>query len=45
MSLAKVVPEGIRDKECERFALQERPPVPSMLEKESHLRNGFCSQK
>jgi hypothetical protein len=28
MSLAKAVPEGIRDKECERFALRERPPVP-----------------
>jgi hypothetical protein len=29
MSLAKAVPEGIRDKECKRFALRERPPVPS----------------
>jgi hypothetical protein len=35
MSLAKTVPEGIRDKECKRFALQERPPVPYMPEKDS----------
>jgi hypothetical protein len=30
MSLAKAVPKGIKDKECERFALRERPPVPYM---------------
>ncbi len=30
MSLAKDVPKGIRDKECKRFSLQERPPVPCM---------------
>jgi hypothetical protein len=35
MSLAKAVPKGIRDKECERFALQERPPVPYVPEKDS----------
>jgi hypothetical protein len=34
MSLVKAVPEGIRDKECERFALQERPPVPYVPEKD-----------
>jgi hypothetical protein len=34
MSLAKAVPEGIRDKECKRFALQEHPPVPYMPEKD-----------
>jgi hypothetical protein len=28
MSLAKAVPKGIKDWECKRFALQERPPVP-----------------
>jgi hypothetical protein len=28
MSLAKAVPEGIKDREYERFALQERPLVP-----------------
>jgi hypothetical protein len=34
MSLAKAVPKGIRDKKCERFALQERPPVPYVPEKD-----------
>ncbi len=34
MSLAKAVPEGIKDRECKRFALQERPPVPYMPEKD-----------
>ncbi len=34
MSLAKVVPKGINDKECKRFALQERPPVPYAPEKD-----------
>jgi hypothetical protein len=34
MSLAKAVPECIRDKECKRFALRERPPVPYMPEKD-----------
>ncbi len=34
MSLAKAVPEGIRDKEFERFALQEHPPVPYVPEKD-----------
>ncbi len=34
MSIAKAVPEGIRDRECERFALQERPPVPYVPEKD-----------
>jgi hypothetical protein len=34
MSLAKAVPGGIRDKECKRFALQERPPVPCVPEKD-----------
>jgi hypothetical protein len=35
MSLAKAVPEGIRDKGCKRFALQERPPVPYVPEKDT----------
>ncbi len=34
MSLAKAVPEFIRDKECKRFALQECPPVPYVPEKD-----------
>ncbi len=33
MFLAKAVPEGIKDKECERFAQQECPPVPYVPEK------------
>jgi hypothetical protein len=32
MSLVTAVPEGIRGKECKRFALQECPPVPYMPE-------------
>jgi hypothetical protein len=35
MLLAKAVPEGIKDRECERFALQECPPVPYVPEKDS----------
>ncbi len=34
MSLAKAVPKSIRDKECKRFTLQERPPVPYVPEKD-----------
>ncbi len=34
ISLAKTVCEGIRDKECKRFALQECPLVPYVLEKD-----------
>jgi hypothetical protein len=34
MSLAKAVPEGIRDKECKRFTLQDCPPVPYVPEKD-----------
>jgi hypothetical protein len=34
MSLAKDVPEGIKDREWERFALQERPCVPYLPEKD-----------
>ncbi len=30
----KAVPKGIRDKECERFTLQECPPVPYVPEKD-----------
>jgi hypothetical protein len=30
MSIARAVPVGIKDRECKRFALQERPPVPCM---------------
>jgi hypothetical protein len=34
MSLAKAVPEGIRDKECKRFALHECPLVPYVPKKD-----------
>ncbi len=34
MSLAKAVPEGIKDRECKRFALREHPPVPYVPEKD-----------
>jgi hypothetical protein len=34
MSLAKAVPKCIKDRECKRFALQERPPVPYVPEKD-----------
>ncbi len=32
--IAKAVPKGIKNQECERFALQERPPVPYVPEKD-----------
>jgi hypothetical protein len=35
MSLAKAVPKGIKDQECKRFALQERPPLLYVPEKDS----------
>jgi hypothetical protein len=35
MLLAKAVPKGIKDRECKRFALQERPLVPYVPEKDS----------
>jgi hypothetical protein len=34
MSLAKADPEGIKDRECKRFALQECPLLPYVLEKD-----------
>jgi hypothetical protein len=34
MSLAKAVPNSIKEKECQRFALQECPPVPYVPEKD-----------
>ncbi len=35
MSLAKAVPDGIKDKECKRFTLREHPcPVPYVPEKD-----------
>jgi hypothetical protein len=34
MSLVKAVPDGIKDKECKRFALTKCPPVPYVPEKD-----------
>jgi hypothetical protein len=34
MSLAKAIPEGIMNRECERCALRESPPVPYVPEKD-----------
>ncbi len=34
MSIVKAVAKGIKDRECKRFALQERPPVPYVPEKD-----------
>jgi hypothetical protein len=34
MSLAKAVPNGINDKECKRFTLQECHPFPYLPEKD-----------
>jgi hypothetical protein len=34
MLIAKAVPEGIKDRECERFTLRECPPVPYVPEKD-----------
>ena len=35
MSLAKAAPDGLKDCECEKMALRERPPIPYVPEKDS----------
>ncbi len=35
MSLAKAVPEGLKDCECKKMALRECPPIPYVPEKDS----------
>ena len=35
MSLAKAVPNGLKDHECEKMALRECPPIPYVPEKDS----------
>jgi hypothetical protein len=35
MSLAKAAPDGLKDRECEKMALRERPPIPYVSEKDS----------
>jgi hypothetical protein len=35
MSLAKVAPDGLKDRECEKMALRERPRIPYVPKKDS----------
>ncbi len=35
MSLAKAAPSGLKDCECKKMALRERPPIPYVPEKDS----------
>jgi hypothetical protein len=35
MSLAKASSDGLKDRECEKMALRERPPIPYVPEKDS----------
>jgi hypothetical protein len=35
MSLAKAAPDGLKDCECKKMALRERPPIPYVPEKDS----------
>ncbi len=35
MSLAKALPDGLKDRECKKMALRERPPIPYVPEKDS----------
>ena len=35
MSLAKAAPDGLKDRECEKMVLRERPPIPYVPEKDS----------
>jgi hypothetical protein len=35
MSLEKAAPDGLKDRECEKMALRERPPIPYVPEKDS----------
>jgi hypothetical protein len=35
VSLAKATPDGLKDCECEKMALRERPPIPYVPEKDS----------
>jgi hypothetical protein len=44
MSIVKAVPEGIKDRECKSFALQERSPVPYVPEKDP-VQESFSLQK
>ncbi len=35
MSLAKAAPDNLKDRECKKMALHERPPIPYLPEKDS----------
>ncbi len=35
MSLAKVAPDGLKDRKCEKMTLRKRPPTPYVPEKDS----------
>jgi hypothetical protein len=35
MSLSKAAPNGLKDRECKKMALRERPPNPDVPEKDS----------
>jgi hypothetical protein len=35
MSLAKAAPNGLKDRECDKMALRERPSIPYVPEKDS----------
>ncbi len=35
MSLAKVVPDGLKDRKCKKMILRECPPIPYVPEKDS----------
>ncbi len=35
MSLAKAMPDGLKDRECEKMVLRKRPPIPYVPEKDS----------
>jgi hypothetical protein len=45
MSLAKAVPKSIRDKECKRFALKERPPVPYYMPEKDPIQETVSALK
>jgi len=35
MSLVKAMPNGLKDRACEKMTLRERPPIPYVPEKDS----------
>lgn len=35
MSLAKAVPDGLKDRKCEKIVLRKHPPIPYVPEKDS----------